>query len=232
MSGAARSRRIVLLVIALTGSATACSALLGIQDVPPDDAGVGDGGGATPGIDGTAPNATGGGSDAGEGPPGDGGGKPEGTGRTPPSPGDDVATDDVATGDLAGDDVGSGPPDDGGAEDAPFNCSNPGFLPDAATATNYGSCTVGSTCDEYGDINMTSSSTQVGERESLCTSSFSGTWSLGPCSRVNAVFGCQDVSRVGNLCAEVDTSWYYGPTGTIDAAATYCPNGAGTIVYP
>lgn len=91
---------------------------------------------------------------------------------------------------------------------------------------------MGGTCDEYGGINMPANSTQVGARESSCSSTFQGTWSFGPCSLTNASFGCRSVALFGNLCAEVDTSWYYGPDAPVDAAATYCPESIGMVVYP
>jgi hypothetical protein len=97
--------------------------------------------------------------------------------------------------------------------------------PDAATALIYGSCiphiadAAIPVCYESGHVGDIPDSGGVPmSLEMTCTSSpVNGTWSSArPCDRANVVFGCQEATIVGDVCATVTTTWYYPPATGAD----------------
>lgn len=143
----------VILAMAIAGAATACSAILGIKDVPPEGAGVDEAGSASTGAEDAASNAGGGRSDAKGSPTGD----DVATGPSDDGAGPTQGTDAGANqGTDAGFQRGTGGNgiDAGSAADAAFNCSDPGFsrmrrrqsTTEAARWAAPATSTAGSTC--------------------------------------------------------------------------------------
>jgi hypothetical protein len=83
-------------------------------------------------------------------------------------------------------------------------------------------------CDEYGYYGRMAmnAAASAAASQALCTSStFNGTWSAEPCTRTNAVFGCETITIIANACAEVTTSWFYPPFTVADEQQNCMPPG-------
>ncbi len=144
----------------------------------------------------------------------------------------------------AGSDASRGSVDSGGRADdgrAPFDsgsssrgldagCFVDGALADSAPVI-YGSCRLAPTdyigCIDYGAIGGGVDTTVA---STTCTSAFDASWSASPCNVIGAVFGCEQITAVGNVCATANTTWYF-PPATTAYEATCCPP-PGVVVSP
>jgi hypothetical protein len=115
-------------------------------------------------------------------------------------------------------------------------CFTIGDLPDAAPKI-YGSCVIGSSsemfCDEAaGGLTDEVDASASYIKSQICTGPpLNGTWSDGPCSRANAVFGCETVRLVGQMCTSAGTMWFYAPTFATRDESVECPV-PGKVVLP
>jgi hypothetical protein len=78
-------------------------------------------------------------------------------------------------------------------------------------------------CDEF-----SAPSEQIGNLKQNCTTG-GGTWSDGPCSRANALGGCELVD--GDVTT---TQWFYqsGSASSADMVKAYCQQNRATFVTP